>query len=178
MNNAKIILATLAKHLDSQVELTLYGRAALQLGFSDPPAEYAQSMDVDGVLWLGQAEALMKSGNFWEAVDRTNRELAPEGLYVSHFFEESQVVLTPSWREQRVPIPCNWRQLCLTRLSDRDLFLTKLMRDDPQDIADAQFILDRSGITRDEVTSLIKDARVPNIPEIREQFELCSKRFA
>ncbi|MCX6993126.1 MAG: hypothetical protein NT011_08300 [Kiritimatiellaeota bacterium] len=177
MNNAELILKTLDQHLTLPVDLTLYGRAALQLGFSDPRAEYAQSMDIDGVFWMGQAEALIRSGNFWEAVDITNRELAPQGLYISHFFEESQLILTASWRQQRVPIKGPWQWLCLTRLGDKDLFLTKLMRYDPLDLADAQFILDRSGITQAEGRVIIGQARVPDIPEIREQFALCSKRF-
>jgi hypothetical protein len=177
MNNAETILATLDKHLKAPAEITLYGRAALQLGFADPPPEYAQSLDVDGVLWLGQAEELLKSGNFWPAVELTNQELAPRGLYISHFFEESQLILTPAWRQQRVPVKAPWTRLRLLRLSDQDLFLTKLMRYDPVDLADAQFILDRSGLTRKDIRALRKIARVPDIAEIQEQFALCVKNF-
>ncbi|MBU4198566.1 MAG: hypothetical protein KKE37_07065 [Verrucomicrobia bacterium] len=177
MNNAETILRALDKHLTARVELTLYGRAALQLGFSKPPSEYAQSMDVDGVFWMGQAESLMRIGNFWEAVEITNRELAPQGLYISHFFEESQLILTAQWRQQRMPINGSWQNLCLMRLSDQDLFLTKLMRYDPLDLGDAQFILERSGMTRQDVRALLEKARIPDIPEIRKQFSLCSKTF-
>lgn len=177
MNNAETILAVLDRHLTARVELTLYGRAALQLGFPKPLSEYAQSMDVDGVLWLGQAEKLLHGGNFWTAVDLTNQELAPQGLYISHFFEESQLVLTASWRQQRAPIQGPWNHLCLLRLGDKDLFLTKLMRYDPIDLADAQFIFDRSGMTLKDIRDLISSACLPNIAEIKEQFALCSKRF-
>lgn len=177
MNNAETILWALDTRLTTRIELTLYGRAALQLGFPEPLSEYAQSMDVDGVLWLGQAEELLHGSNFWTAVDLTNRELAPQGLYISHFFEESQLVLTSSWRQQRVPIQGPWNHLCLLRLGDKDLFLTKLMRYDPIDVADAQFILDRSGMTRKDIRDLISLACLPNIAEIKEQFALCSKRF-
>ena len=177
MNNAQVILSTLDKHLKAPVELTLYGRAALQLGFPDPQPEYAQSLDVDGVLWMGQAEDLMRGRDFWPALELTNQELAPQGLYISHFFEESQLILTTAWRQQRAPIVGPWQRLRLMRLSNHDLFLTKLMRYDPIDLADAQFILDRSGMTRDMVQALIKTARVPGIPEIQEQFALCSKKF-
>ena len=177
MNNAGTILATLDRHLTARVELTLYGRAALQLGFPEPLPEYAQSMDVDGVLWLGQAEELLRGGNFWPAVDLTNGELAPQGLYISHFFEESQLILTSAWRQQRVPIQGAWQHLCLLRLGDKDIFLTKLMRHDPIDMADAQFIIDRSGMTRKDIHDLVSSACLPNIAEIKEQFALCSKRF-
>lgn len=177
MSNAETILTTLDKRLNAPVELTLYGRAALQLGFPNPRSEYAQSMDVDGVFWLGQADELMRGGDFWPAVELTNQELAPQGLYISHFFEESQLILTSQWRQQRVPIKGEWRFLRLMRLGDKDLFLTKLMRYDPVDLNDAQFILDRSGMARADISTLIETARVPAIPEIQEQFALCSRRF-
>ena len=64
-NNAARILEALDGHLDSAVELTLYGRAALQLGFADPLDEFAFSRDIDAVFWLGQAEELAESTNFW-----------------------------------------------------------------------------------------------------------------
>jgi len=48
MDNAELILKTLDQHLDHPVRLILYGRAALQLGFANPPAEVSFSKDVDG----------------------------------------------------------------------------------------------------------------------------------
>ncbi len=95
MTNAGRILASLDAKLNAPVELTLYGRAALLLGFSDPPEQYAMSRDIDAVMPLGQAEELALATNFWEAVEQVNRELAERELYISHFFEEDQVVLTP-----------------------------------------------------------------------------------
>lgn len=177
MSNAAEILRALDDALTSNVELTLYGRAALQLGFSDPPEEYAWSRDVDAVLWIGQAEELLKTSNFWNAVERVNSRFAESGLYISHFFEENQVILLPDWRANRIRITGPWTELALFRLSDDDLFLTKLMRDDPVDIADAQFIADRSGLTSERIRTLCSRARVPDIPEIRDQFAICSKRF-
>lgn len=178
MTNAEIILANLDERLKAPAEITLYGRAAIQLGFPDPPPEYAQSLDVDAVLWLGQAEELLRGGDFWPAVEATNRTLAPQGLYLSHFFEENQLVLTPQWRQDRVPLEGPWRRLRLMRLGNRDLFLTKLMRCDPLDLADARFIIGRSGLTGADIGALIASARVPGIPEIQEQFALCSTKFS
>ncbi|MBP7830658.1 MAG: hypothetical protein KA248_12150 [Kiritimatiellae bacterium] len=177
MNNASRILALLDGYLDSSVELTLYDRAALQLGFSSPRPEFASSLDVDGVLWAGQAEELARGTDFWQAVTRVNRELAPRGLYISHFFEEAQIILTPEWRQHRVAIPGSWRRLSLYRLGDGDLFLSKLMRYDPQDLDDARFIAERAGLSREDIRGWIERARVPDIPEIREQFQLCAGRF-
>ena len=91
-STANAILSTLDGLLRSRVEMTLYGRAALQLGFADPPEDFALTRDVDAVLWLGQAEQLLSQTNFWEAVDATNAALGDQELYISHFFTEEQVV--------------------------------------------------------------------------------------
>jgi len=178
VNRAEIILATLDRHLQSRVELTLFGRAAMALGFSDPPPEFGLSLDVDGVLWNGQAEELLERTNFWSAVELANAELADAKLYISHFFQEDQVVLSPAWRTRRAALPGAWNRLTLFRLGDEDLFLSKLMRVDPQDLADARFVAGRAGWTPAQIRTILKEARVPGIPEIREQFELCSREFS
>lgn len=177
LKNAARILAALDNLLEAPVDLTLYGRAALSLGFSDPPEEYAWSRDIDAVLWTGQAEELNEKTNFWEAVDKVNRALAGEDLYISHFFEEDQVILRPQWKQDRVKIPGTWRKLDLYRLGDLDLLLSKLMRDDPIDQADARFIVSRAGFAREQIEQAIRSARVPDIPEISEQFQRASRRL-
>jgi hypothetical protein len=176
MSNAERVLRALGARLNRVVELVLYGRAALQLGFPNPPGEYAQSRDVDVVLWLGQADELAATTNFWESVEAVNREFSHEELYLSHLFEETQVVLRPDWRKYCVRIPGDWPNLALRRLGDLDLFLSKLMRDDPVDLADARFIVERARLTTEQIRSAIQSARVPDIPEVQEQFALCSKR--
>lgn len=177
MSNAERILRALDELLNSPVELTLYGRAALQLGFSDPPQQYAWSRDVDAVFWRGQAEQLAARTNFWEAVEAVNNQFADEQLYISHFFEEDQVVLRPDWREQRRRIGGEWRHLVLFRLGDVDLFLSKLMRDDPIDLADARFIVERAKLSPEQIRQAVASARVPPIAEIQEQFQRCASRF-
>jgi len=177
VNNALRLLDGLDRLLNGRVDLTLYGRAALALGFPDPPDEYAWSRDIDAVLWLGQAEELDAGTNFWQALEQLNRELADQELYISHLFEEDQVILTPAWRENRVRIPGPWRKLDLHRLGNTDLLLSKLMRDDPIDQADALFIVDRAGFDGAYVKRALRSARVPEVPEIREQFALASLRL-
>ena len=171
MRNAERILDLLDQLLEQPVELTLYGRAALSLGFPNSPDEYAWSQDVDGVLWLGQAEELAAKTNFWSAVDRVNEQLQDSGLFMSHLFEEDQVILRPNWREARSPIGGVWKNLVLYRLSDIDLILSKMMRNDPVDRQDIVFILKRTHASRADVQGAIMDARVPAIPEIVEQFD-------
>lgn len=175
MSNAEVILRCLDEHLAAETELTLYGRAALQLGFSDPPAEFAQSLDVDIILWLGQAEHLMAQGSFWQTLEQVNQQLAGQRLYISHFFEESQVILRSCWREERVPIGGDWQWLRLYRLSDPDLFLSKCMRYDPVDLEDAKFIWQRAGWSVEQVKSIFNLANVPPIEAIDEQFNLCQR---
>jgi hypothetical protein len=104
------------------VELTFYGRAAFTLGFEDAPKEFARSKDIDAVLWVGQADELARTTNFWEAVEEVNREFRDQELYISHLFEEDQVVLTREWREQRLRINGSWNKLTVYRLGDADLF--------------------------------------------------------
>src|SRR5881628_753167 len=46
MNNPLHILQTLDRHLTRPAEITIFGRAALALGFSDSPAPFATTHDV------------------------------------------------------------------------------------------------------------------------------------
>lgn len=177
MSNAETLLQALDERLDSAVELTLYGRAALQLGFESPPEEYAISHDVDAVFWMGQAEELASSGNFWDAIEDLNEAYADQELYISHFFEEDQVILQPEWKANRKWIDGTWKHLSLYRLGDEDLFLSKLMRNDPIDQSDATFIVERAGLTSERIRQIIDNARIPEIREVREQFALCASRF-
>lgn len=171
------ILGELDQHLHEPVELTLYGRAAFLLGFENPPEQFSQSLDVDAVLWLGQAESLSETSNFWQAIEETNSTLAPEGLYISHLFVEDQVILTSDWLAQRAPISSSWSKLNLYRLSDEDLLLSKLMRDDPQDRQDALFIIGRRNWNRGDLDCIFERARIPDIAEIKEQFALASAKL-
>jgi hypothetical protein len=177
MTNARRILSLLNDELTARVELTLYGRAALHLGFPQAPPEHAMSRDVDAVLWLGQAEELQETTNFWEAIERVNQQLSDQELYISHFFTESQVLLMPDWRKNRVPIQSEWERLDVYRLGDIDLLLSKLMRDDPLDRADALFIAKASHVEAVDILAAKAKARVPDSAEIQEQFELATEKL-
>lgn len=177
MTNAELILSRLDEKLTSRVELTLYGRAALHLGFPEAPTAYALSRDVDAVLWLGQAEELNEKTNFWAAINDVNDELAERDLYVSHFFTETQVILRPNWRDARVPIRGEWKRLELLRLGNVDLLLSKLMRDDPIDRHDALFIVNAGKIDRQQIAQAIAQARIPDVAEVREQFQEAARRL-
>ena len=128
---------------------------------------------MDAVLWIGQAEELERSGNFWAALEQINDEFEEDGLYMTHLFDEDQVVLRPTWREERVAIARQFRRLTLHRLADADLLLSKMMRYDPTDLDDLAFVVFRSGLAPDEVAGIIAQSRLPDSEEIREQFVLC-----
>jgi hypothetical protein len=179
VNHAAQILAAIDARLNAAVELTLYGRAALALGFAQAPPEFALSRDVDAVLWVGQAEELKQHTNFWEIIEQVNEDLAGQELYISHLFTEDQVILRPDWRAHRVPLKGSWQRLTVLRLGDIDLLLSKLMRDDPIDRADALFIVRAAKLTPSQIEQAIRQARVPGLSEIREQFALaCQKLLA
>ncbi len=173
MSNAEILLNRLDALLKADVDLTLYGRAALLLGYPDPKQEYALSLDVDVVLWIGQAEELERSGNFWEALEQVNEEFEQDGLYMTHLFDEDQVALRPNWREERVGIAGPYRRLTLARLADADLLLSKMMRYDPTDLDDLTFVIRQSGYGPVDVAGIVTQARLPDSEEVHEQFEAC-----
>jgi len=176
-SNAELILEALDERLDTRIELTLYGRAALHLGFAQGPPEFAFSADIDAVLWVGQAQELADRSNFWEAVEEINLKLAKDGLYASHFFEETQVILRPSWKGDRAKIEGPWSRLSLFRLGNIDLLLSKLMRDDPQDLRDAMFIVRSARLDNATINKAISEARVPPLLELREQFAICCEKL-
>jgi hypothetical protein len=178
MTNAQLILTILDGLLNTRVELTLYGRAALSLGFPEwQKQEFLQSRDIDVIFWIGQAEELDEKTNFWQAVEETNQQLAERGLYISHFFTEDQVVLTPEWRGRRMPLGKNWRHLDLYRLGNMDLLLSKLMRNDPLDQNDALFLAHAANVSQEEIKKAVANARIPSIREIQEQFNMAARIF-
>lgn len=64
-------------------------------------------------------------------------------------------------------------QLRLFRPHVLDLLLTKMMRGvDPIDLADAEFLIGRGTITAEDFDTAIDGARVPDVIEIRELFDV------
>ena len=57
MNNPLRILQILDRHLAAPAEITIFGRAALALGYPSRPAAFAATHDVDAILSLGWLEA-------------------------------------------------------------------------------------------------------------------------
>lgn len=139
MNNPLRILQTLDRHLAAPAEITLFGRAALALGCAASPAAFAATHDVDAILPLAWLAAEGANLDFWEAQQRTNAELEPQELYITHLFRELEVILTLDWLTRRVRVPLELRRLTLFRPATLDLILTKMARGDENDLSDIGF---------------------------------------
>ena len=170
MNNPLRILQTLDRHLAAPAEITLFGRAALALGYASSPAAFAATHDVDAILPLAWLEAEDENLDFWEAQQRTNVELEPEGLYITHLFRELEVIVTPDWLNRRVGLPLELRRLSVFRPATPDLILTKMARGDENDLADIEFMLTREPQTADQLRAAFARASLPDVPEIHELF--------
>jgi len=178
MDNASLILSTLDAHASRSVRLVLYGRAALQLGFTAAPPEVAESKDVDAIIPLADLKILSADESFWDAQEATNNELRPKGLYITHLFRADQVFLRREWEQHLVSItspPMRW--LRLFRPATLDLILTKMMRgDDPQDMADISFMIRHDRVTGAQLESAIADVVIADLAELREAFERAKPR--
>jgi hypothetical protein len=172
-NNPVELMATLDGFLDHEVSLVVYGRGALCLGYEQPRSEFLNTQDVDGIIRLGQLDELVNDERFWDAVDLTNEKLAPKGLYITHLFQEDQVFLRPEWEQHIVPVlrpPTRW--LKLFRPATIDLILTKMMRgDDPQDMADVDFLIRHDHITPGQMEPAFATVRMPDVQELHDAFD-------
>lgn len=171
MNNPRKILETLDGHLQGEARLILYGRAALVLGYEQAPLEFGATMDVDAILPLVEMSQIEANDDFWDAVDATNRELEPTGLYITHLFSDDQVILSPEWLVDIQPIKLPLSRLQLFRPSTHDLILTKMMRVDPQDRSDILFLLRQKDVDVSVLKNIFHVAKIPQIPEIHEAYQ-------
>ena len=173
MDNASLIIQTLDRHLHGPARLILYGRAALQLGFREPPSDIAESKDVDAIVPRGELDDFAANEDFWNAQEAANAELRPSGLYITHLFQSDQVFLRPDWEQHLVPIhrPPT-RCLRLFRPATLDLILTKMMRgDDAQDMADVAFMIRHDRISPKQIEEALAEVVIPDLTELRDAFE-------
>ncbi len=178
MINAERILTALDSRLDHDVSLVIYGRAAIAIGFDNPPEAVTSTLDVDAIIPAPQLARFRSDANFWDAQEATNRQLEKEGLYITHLFEAHQVFLRRDWEQNLVPIqrpPTRW--LRLFRPATLDLILTKMMRgDDPQDMADVAFLIRHDRVTPAQIEKALAEAVIPGLAELRDAFEQAKPR--
>lgn len=171
MNQPEQIVRTLDRHLSRPTRLIIYGRAALALGYPEPLPAFRATMDVDAILPEVEMSSIEEDHSFWEAIEKSNHELEPTGLYLTHLFTDSQVILSPGWLEDIASIPLDHlRHLKIYRPSTSDLILTKMMRIDPQDRSDIEFLLKQADFHKESFLAALDGARIPDIPEILEAF--------
>ena len=173
VDNPTRVITTLDRHLEHEVSLIVYGRGALCLGFDHPNGKFAVTQDVDGIIPLSQLDDLTNDVQFWEAINATNEELEPSGLYLTHLFREDQVILRSDWERDIVPLRRpETRFLKLFRPASIDLVLTKMMRgNDEEDLSDIEFLIRHDRINAQAIEQALREAVIPDIPELVEAFE-------
>ncbi len=171
MSNPLRILTTLDRMLTLPAELILFGRSALALGYPQSPGHFHSTQDVDGILPLTWLEPPDAHQDFWQAVQLTNAELEPAGLYLTHLFRETDVILQPDWVKHCLRIELGLPKLAVFRPSTLDLILTKMARADEDDLQDIRFLLRQEGLTRGQLELAFDRARLPEVKEIQELFD-------
>lgn len=170
MSNPLRILRTLDRHLTLPAEINLFGRSALALGYAPVPRHFHNTQDVDGILPLAWLRPSDTHDDFWRAVQRTNAELESDGLYLTHLFRETDVVLQRDWIKRRLRLDLGLDKLAVFRPATIDLILTKMARADEDDLQDIRFLLQQESVTRNQLEAAFSSARVPELPEIQELF--------
>jgi hypothetical protein len=171
LSNPERILRVLDSHLERETRIVLFGRAALAMGFGSAGIPFGKTMDVDAILPTVEMEKIEADDQFWKAIDLTNKSLVPDGLYISHLFTDKQVALTPDWLSKIVPIEANgFKHLRLFRPSSVDLVLTKMMRNDRQDIDDIRFILEHERVERADIEKAFAAVKPHEVRELQQIF--------
>lgn len=156
---AALILETLDRHLKGPATIRLLGGGALTLAYGLERS----TEDVDLLQDDAEIEAMLETADFGHALDDTNAELEPRGLYLTHIWGPEQLILADGWRERcREVSLANLLRLRVTALGPADLIISKLVRADDGDVADMAFLL-RTHAGRDEVERLLEDVRIPDL---------------
>ena len=126
---------------------------------------------MDAILPLSWLAAEDENMDFWQAQQKTNTELEPTGLYITHLFRELEIILTPDWLTRRVRVPLELQKLTVFHPATLDLILTKMARGDETDLTDIRFLLEQGKISSASLQAAFAQARVPDVPELRALFE-------
>lgn len=156
---AALILETLDRHLHGPGTIRLLGGAALTLGYGlDRSTE-----DVDLLQDDAEVRALIDAAEFGTALEATNLELEPRGLYLTHIWGPEQLILAGGWRERCRPIALpSLQRLRLEALGPADLIISKLARADDGDLRDMEYLLS-THTSVEEVDRLLPSLVVPEV---------------
>ncbi|HWL53223.1 MAG TPA: DUF6036 family nucleotidyltransferase [Chthoniobacteraceae bacterium] len=140
MNNAQRIVAVLDRHLTTDIEIIVFGSAAMMLDpMGSDHLKARQTNDVD-IIIPSQLELMIEANeDFWNAIEAANREMEPDGLYISHIFPEQEVTLTPEWQNHLMFLPiAGLERLKVWRPRMLDLIVSKMGRGDAMDLEDVR----------------------------------------
>ena len=164
------ILKALDSHLTDSIELVVYGKSAIYLLFPEDE-KIGVTNDLDLIVPEVKISVFDKRLDFWDAVEKTNKELENLGLYLSHIFDEHQIILHPDWFKSKIEIESmSFKNLSVFTPNPLDLIITKMMRVDPQDRNDILLILEKSSIQEKDLFKRIDEAVCPDIAEIKDAF--------
>jgi hypothetical protein len=163
---AEVILRVLDKHLTGRATLRLMGGAALTLAYGLDRA----TEDADFLMDDSEAEFLAEHCDLGPALERTNTELEPLGLYVSHLWGPEQQILTPEWRSLCRPVSSltGLRHAVLETLGPLDVIVSKMARADEGDLDDIRYLLAHERLGGEAVRAAIERALVPQV--LRDAF--------
>lgn len=173
LSNPERLLLALDALLDHRVNLVLYGRSAVWLGFENPPPAVGATKDVDAIIRMSQLDELVNDEQFWDSRDAVNVQFKGEDMYITHLFQENQVFRRADWLDHLVPLPRPvTRHLELYRPATIDLILTKMMRgNDEWDMQDIEFMLHHDKVSLAVITQAMNEAVIPDEQEYRDAFE-------
>ena len=106
MINAERILRALDRRLDHEISLVIYGRAAIALGFENPPEATTHTLDVDGIIPVSQAAHFRADGNFWDAQDMADI------AFLIHHDRLTPVQIEGAFAEAVIPDLAELRDAC------------------------------------------------------------------
>lgn len=158
---ARLILETLDSHLTGPGHIRLLGGAALILGYG----RQRSTEDADLLLDDHEVTGLIDESGFSEALDATNRELEPLGLYLTHIWGPEQQILTPTWRENCRQLDLGLPKLTASVLGPIDLICSKLARADDLDLEDVVWVASCERLTTEAIMAAARAALVPEVLE-------------
>jgi len=163
MRNSEFILTTLDNHLEQRlpVSLHLLGGAALDLVYDIERF----SEDVDCICSLTEAQAI-DSHDFQNALAATNDVLEPRGLYITHIFDEDELVHLSDWTSRLTPPPAaapTFQHFAYDAVSAEDIILSKITRFDEKDRLDIKELMRVCAIKRESLDALISMVVVPDV---------------
>lgn len=165
MNAALRIARALDRHLSRPTPIVVFGTGALLL---DPTFEERLvgrvTNDIDLIIPQDREVEFEADTDFWNAIEATNRELEPAGLFLTHIFPEREVVLTPDWKDHvRAMHRPDFRHLQLFRPRMLDLILSKMGRGDARDLDDVRAMLALEPVSYHDVADAVTGARIPEV---------------